>query len=411
VAAVLLTGSFGTARLFTSWRPQLHLLAETSGKNSIIVTGQADLELAANEITKSAFGYAGQKCSAASVVIATSDIHDRLCQLLTDAAAALVPASALDLSAQITPVIDTPSPKLARALSQLDDDEEWLLEPQEVSENLYTPAIKKNVKPGSAAHLTEFFGPVLSMMQAPNLATAISWQNQSEYGLTAGIFSLSESECELWLDQVQAGNLYINRGITGAVVQRQPFGGWKRSSVGPTAKAGGPNYVNTLRHWKPLKEMRASKWSVDEWWLKQGSLALDVTGLASEHNYIRYCKPLDPISVRIDDTTTNEDLALIKYIAKLTKTQLRWSHSSSESIEELVNNASEKVRWLSSEVAPAAELLDRGISLDARPIAQRGDIEAVRWVKEQSVTIAWHRYGNLTLGPKPKVTGLGDGKN
>ncbi len=95
------------------------------------------------------------------------------------------------------------------------------------------------MRPGSWSHLNEWFGPVLGVMSAPDLATATRWQNAVAYGLTAGLHSLSVAECEYWLEHVAAGNLYVNRGTTGAVVNRQPFGGWKRSSVGPTAKAGG----------------------------------------------------------------------------------------------------------------------------------------------------------------------------
>ena len=84
-------------------------------------------------------------------------------------------------------------------------------------------------------------------MRAPDLDEAIDWQNQPAYGLTAGLHALDPAEIAWWRDRVEAGNLYVNRGITGAIVQRQPFGGWKRSVVGPGAKAGGPNYVASLR--------------------------------------------------------------------------------------------------------------------------------------------------------------------
>ncbi len=95
-------------------------------------------------------------------------------------------------------------------------------------------------------------------MVAPDFTTAIKWQNRTDFGLTAGLQSLDEAECELWMDRIQAGNLYVNRGTTGAIVNRQPFGGWRRSSVGPTAKAGGHHYVNSLRRWAPLTDATSS---------------------------------------------------------------------------------------------------------------------------------------------------------
>ena len=85
-------------------------------------------------------------------------------------------------------------------------------------------------------------------MVAPDLETAIEWQNATDFGLTAGIQSLDPKECEFWIENVEAGNLYVNRGVTGAIVNRQPFGGWKKSSVGATAKAGGPNYLLRFVH-------------------------------------------------------------------------------------------------------------------------------------------------------------------
>jgi RHH-type proline utilization regulon transcriptional repressor/proline dehydrogenase/delta 1-pyrroline-5-carboxylate dehydrogenase len=243
-------------------------------------------------------------------------------------------------------------------------------------------------------------------MVAPDLKTAIEWQNATDFGLTAGIHSLDADECALWMDSVEAGNLYINRGITGAIVERQPFGGWKRSAVGATAKAGGANYVNALRNWNPLQSLSAAKWSVDEWWKKVGSQAIDKAGLTVEKNYQRYRRPLHPIIVRIDDTTKNEESALIKYIAQVTGTEVLFSSAGYESIDELVERANYKVRWLSSEVPPRAALLQKGVSLDARPVAQRGDVEAARWLLEQSVAITYHRYGNVNGGPKPACPGL-----
>jgi RHH-type proline utilization regulon transcriptional repressor/proline dehydrogenase/delta 1-pyrroline-5-carboxylate dehydrogenase len=108
---------------------------------------------------------------------------------------------------------------------------------------LWAPGIKWNVGPGGTTHLTEFFGPVLGVMRAESLEQAVALANQTGYGLTSGLESLDRREQEVWKDRVKAGNLYINRGTTGAVVLRQPFGGMAKSALGPGIKAGGPHYV------------------------------------------------------------------------------------------------------------------------------------------------------------------------
>jgi len=308
----------------------------------------------------------------------------------------------------VGPIIRAPEASLNRALTTLDEGESWLVEPQQLDAagQLWRPGVKVGVKPGSWSHQNEWFGPVLALMIAPDFTTAVKWQNATQFGLTAGIHSLDTDECEYWMEHVEAGNLYINRGITGAIVQRQPFGGWKKSSVGSTAKAGGPNYVNTLRDWAPLFDVKAAQWSVDKWWQEVGGVALDKTGLNVEKNYQRYRRPLGPVIVRIDDSTSVADIELIKYIANVTGINVQWSSASSESIEQLLARASFKVRWLSSESAPKSAAMAKGITLDIRPVTQLGDIEAARWLLEQSVAITYHRYGNTNGGPKPRCVGL-----
>ncbi len=260
VDRVILTGSWETAQLFRSWRPDLPLLAETSGKNAMIVMPSADLDLAASDLIKSAFGHAGQKCSAASLAILVGPVarSERFARQLVDAAESLRVGPPSDPLSEVGPVVEVPSGKLQWALTTLEEGEQWLVAPREVdgappeyAGRLWRPGIRVGVRPGSRTHLEEFFGPMLGVMYANSLAEAIELQNAVAYGLTAGLYTQSPADLELWLDQVQAGNLYVNRGITGAIVQRQPFGGWKRSSVGAGTKAGGPNYLVGLGSWRP----------------------------------------------------------------------------------------------------------------------------------------------------------------
>ncbi|MFW0179459.1 bifunctional proline dehydrogenase/L-glutamate gamma-semialdehyde dehydrogenase [Rothia sp. P7208] len=254
VDRLILTGGYETAETFRSWRQDLPLFGETSGKNSIIVTPNADLDLAVKDVVYSAFGHAGQKCSAASTVILVGTVaqSERFKNQLVDAVSSLHVAYPQDIESQMGPIIAPAEGKLLSGLTTLGDGESWLIEPKKLDESgkLWSPGVRVGVKPGSEYHLTEYFGPILGIMVAQTLEEAIELQNATDYGLTAGLHSLDSDELALWLSRVEAGNLYVNRGITGAIVRRQPFGGWKKSTVGSGTKAGGPNYLVALSDWK-----------------------------------------------------------------------------------------------------------------------------------------------------------------
>ncbi|QNV39236.1 bifunctional proline dehydrogenase/L-glutamate gamma-semialdehyde dehydrogenase [Rothia amarae] len=254
VDRLILTGGYETAETFRSWRKDLPLFGETSGKNSIIVTPNADLDLAVKDVVQSAFGHAGQKCSAASTVILVGSVatSKRFHHQLVDAVQSLHVAYPQDIESEMGPVIAPAEGKLLSGLTELDEGEHWVIEPKKLDESgrLWSPGVRAGVKPNSEYHLTEYFGPILGVMTAKTLEEAIELQNATDYGLTAGLHSLDSGELELWLSKVQAGNLYVNRGITGAIVQRQPFGGWKKSTVGSGTKAGGPNYLTALTDWE-----------------------------------------------------------------------------------------------------------------------------------------------------------------
>ena len=251
---VVLTGAWETAKLFTDQKPGLHLMAETSGKNAMVITPNADLDLAAADLAKSAFGHAGQKCSAASLAILVGSVakSKKFLEQLVDAAASM--KVGLEADSSIGALVNPPGGKLLRALTTLEPGESWLLEPKQLDDEGYfwSPGIKLGIKPGSWFHLNECFGPVLGIMSAKNLKQAVEIQNGTDYGLTAGIQSLDPQEQRFWIENVIAGNKYINRGITGAIVKRQPFGGLKRSSVGPGFKAGGDYYLYGFGVWRDL---------------------------------------------------------------------------------------------------------------------------------------------------------------
>ena len=405
IDGVILTGSFDTASLFTSWRPEINLMAETSGKNALLITACADIDAAVKDLVQSAFGHAGQKCSAASIAIVDTTIYNNpsFIRQLKDAVESLHVGAGWDFSTTVGPIIRASENALTRALTQLDAGEEWLVEPKQIDSAglLWRPGVKIGVQAKSWSHRNEWFGPVLAVIEAPDFDTAINMQNDTDFGLTAGIQSLDEKECEEWINRIEAGNLYVNRGITGAIVNRQPFGGWKRSAVGPNAKAGGLNYVNTLRNWPRVTNKEAAIFGVNTWWAKVGSQAIDRSGLIVEKNFQRYRHYLSPIVVVIDESTTQDEKSLIHHISETTGAKVIFTTDLGD-----VKEKYSRVRWFASSKPPIFEEMQKGISVDHRPIAQRGDIETPRWLIEQSVAITYHRYGNPNGGPKPSCSGL-----
>lgn len=247
VNSVILTGSTETGMEMLNARPDIQLAAETGGKNATIVSSMSDRDQAIANIVQSAFSNCGQKCSATSLAILDKELYnDKLFrQQLVDAAQSFSVGSAWDFKNKLATLIKPPSGDLLRGLTELEPGEEWALKPASVDDNPYiwSPGIKWGVQRGSYTHTTEFFGPVLGVMNADDLDEAIDIANEPGYGLTSGLESLDIREQEQWKSRILAGNLYINRGTTGAIVLRQPFGGMRKSAIGAGIKAGGPNYV------------------------------------------------------------------------------------------------------------------------------------------------------------------------
>lgn len=250
VDAVILTGGTETALAMLHARPDMTLLAETGGKNATVVTAMSDREQAIKNILHSAFGHGGQKCSATSLLILEDEVYDdeHFRDMLCDAVESLPVGPAWDRRTRVGPLIRPPSGALARAFAELDEGEEWAVTPRQdrLNPQLWSPGVKWGVGRRSFTHMTELFGPVLAVMRAQDLYHAIELINDTGYGLTAGLESLDDREQRIWQEYVEAGNLYINRPTTGAVVLRQPFGGFGKSAIGPGSKAGGPNYVAQL---------------------------------------------------------------------------------------------------------------------------------------------------------------------
>ncbi|MBG6182526.1 RHH-type proline utilization regulon transcriptional repressor/proline dehydrogenase/delta 1-pyrroline-5-carboxylate dehydrogenase [Arthrobacter sp. CAN_A214] len=452
VDRVILTGGYETAELFRSFREDLPLLAETSGKNSVIVTPSADFDLAAKDVAYSAFGHAGQKCSAASLVILVGSVREsrRFRNQLVDAVTSLKVGYPSDPATQMGPIIEPAGGKLLDGLTTLGEGEMWLVEPRRLDESgrLWSPGVRTGVKRGSTYHLTEYFGPILGVMTAETLEEAIAIQNEVDYGLTAGLHSLNPSEIEAWIDSVQAGNLYVNRSITGAIVQRQPFGGWKKSAVGAGTKAGGPNYLMGLGGWEsrastvsaepvpaaqPLLEAAAS--AAEESGLDDGDLAFlqrsaasdatawasefgtakDVSALSAERNVLRYL-PL-PVTVRLSEGEPVAALLRVLLAAAAAGSEVRIS--SAVELTSAVGTAARLLAvavtvedddsWLASAAqhdagrirliggdASALAVATGGrpdIAVYSHPVTEAGRVELLPFLHEQSVSITAHRFG------------------
>ena len=251
---VILSGGTDTGMKILARRPDVLLTAATGGKNATIVTAMADRGQAMQNVIYSAFGNSGQKCSAASLLILEEEIYrdEHFKEQLVDATRSVAVGSAWDFENKMGPLIRPPSGELERALVKLKPGESWALKPKKINghPHMWTPGIKWDVQPGSTTHQIEFFGPLLGVMPAKNLDHAIALANQTEYGLTAALESLDPREQEQWKAEMLAGNLYINHGTTGATTLRQPFGGMKKSVLGPAIKTGSPNYVSQFMRFK-----------------------------------------------------------------------------------------------------------------------------------------------------------------
>ncbi len=218
-------------------------IIEMGGKNTIIIDNDADLDEAVDAVLYSAFGFAGQKCSAASRLIVMSDVYDKFTARLVDAAQSLTMLSSEHPNAYLGPVIDEEAhQRLLTAISQASELHKILYKSSVPTGGYFVPiTIIGDVKAGDPVAQNEFFGPVIAIIKARDLDEAIVFANSTEYALTGGLFSRSPANIEKTKHELEVGNMYINRGITGAMVDRHPFGGFKMSGIG--SKTGGPDYL------------------------------------------------------------------------------------------------------------------------------------------------------------------------
>jgi RHH-type proline utilization regulon transcriptional repressor/proline dehydrogenase/delta 1-pyrroline-5-carboxylate dehydrogenase len=401
---VVLTGSAHTAALFLSWKPSMALHGETSGKNSMVITAAADVDQALRDLARSAFGHAGQKCSAASLAVVEAPLYDDPAFLarVADVVRSLPVGEATELRSVVGPLIGPPRGPLQRALTTLDEGESWLVEPRHLGGTLWSPGVRRDVRPGSWFHRTECFGPVLGLVRAHDLDHAIEVQNAPAYGLTGGIHSLDPLEVQHWLDRVEVGNAYVNRHITGAVVRRQPFGGWKASSVGPGWKPGGPHHLGSYGTWTPAPDAPPPGDSYARAW-RSFRNPQDPSGLAAESNVLRHV-PVDRIVARVA-TPEDRQLSWLREASRVTGIPLEVSVLGEQTEDDLAA----RLRGMPGTVrlrllAPASDALltaahTSGVAVDRAPVTSVGRSELPHWVREQSISITMHRHGRLLRRP------------
>ncbi|MCR9295688.1 MAG: aldehyde dehydrogenase family protein, partial [bacterium] len=483
IELAILTGGTETALRILESRPELKLLAETGGKNATIVSSLSDRDLAVKNVLHSAFSHSGQKCSATSLLLLEEEVyHDKdFRSALVDAVESMAVGSVWDLKTKMGPLIRPPEGVLARGLKELEPGESWASMPRMLHDNpcLYTPGVKWGVSGGSFTHMTELFGPVLGVMPYRQIDDAIERVHQTGYGLTSGLESLDDREQALWTSRLQAGNLYVNRPTTGAIVLRQPFGGMGKSAFGPGIKAGGPNYVAPLMRFPGLNEaatqedrgqpqtqaaspkmprlpMMSAFWQqlatgrskavrqARDWLTESGWLQLqqamssfdnfasteirashDTLKLLGQDNIRRYL-PMSHVRIRLHESDSWLDLcvraaAIVAVGGRATVSAPRGVHANwiqtledltsdwagdiefiEESDEDLVaavaDDQVDRVRYASRTAVPLAvrKAADQQLIYIAdAPVSPVGRVELLWYVREQSICIDYHRYGNL----------------
>lgn len=451
----ILTGGTDTALQLIESSSDIPLSAETGGKNATIVTAISDRDQAIKNIVHSAFGNTGQKCSATSLLVLLEEVYNdpKFKNTLLDAVRSQKVGSSWELDTKVGPLASVPSGDLAHALDNLEEGEVWAVEPKKNKRNHYllSPSVRWGVKKGDFCFNNELFGPVLSVMKAKNLKEAIQLVNSTGFGLTSGIESLDEREVATWRESINAGNLYINRSTTGAIVNRQPFGGFGKSAFGPGLKAGNLNYVlqfmkheekesketfsstrtsakiSTINHLVSsvcqdefvLNELKELCYSYEKAMDSTFGFEHDPVKLRGEDNILRYL-PVADLCIRIEDndtqftalgrilgayfSKTNPVISISPIATPEVVTSVKDLNSTlckfkliEEAQDKLKNNNYERVLISFEDVTKLLikDLLLAGTHVVIQPPLKEGRIELLHFLKEQTISHAYHRHGNL----------------
>ena len=398
IDTVVLTGAYETAQMFLDWKPQLRLIAETSGKNAIVITAGADLDLAIRDLVRSAFGHAGQKCSAASLAIVEAIAlrrrplpraagrrgaqHPRRPSVRPrhhDGSAHPVTrrASSSARSRNSTPASDgwsNPDP--------LDSDGR-LLESGRPCRR--TAPARGSTAPSASDRCSASCERATSTRRSHYRTTPSS---ASPADSTASTPTRSSTGPNAWRSATSTST----GTSTGAIVRRQPFGGWKHSSVGPGAKTGGPNDILRFVRLQPTETPMPRELDTSV------LAALDPAGLRAEQNTHRY-RPLAKIVARATASTTPAELDILTRAARLTGVTLdiAAAHEPDDSVaRRLPTSGAQRLRTL----GPITDTLARachqaGITIDDTAATNVSRVELPRWMHEQTISRTVHRHGHL----------------
>ncbi len=453
---VILTGGEDTASKMLEARNDLFLSAETGGKDATIVTNMADREQAVKNVCLSAFANSGQKCSATSLLILEEEIYndENFKKALIDTASSMNVGSVWDLQNTIGTLANKVSGNLKQAIDTLEDGEQWALKPSYAKNNPYMlkPAIKWNVKKGSFIHMNELFGPVLAVIKAEDLKDALNIVNSTGYGLTSGIESLDEREISYWKYNIKAGNLYINRGTTGAIVLRQPFGGVGKSAIGAGRKAGFYNYITQFIDFyevsKPIinktyesdllkflskckvisgnkelyEKLETALQSYMQNYENEFSVEKDYANVRGEFNHFKYI-PLQNVLIRVCSDDTLFDILSRILAARISKVSFTVSINNNVDIQEYLEASKEDLFTSNdkimvqndNEMIQTIANFDRIIYSDINKVSKEvfkecantltfivrqkammeGRLELLNYFTEQSISHSYHRYGNI----------------
>jgi len=452
---VILTGGEDTAYKMLETRPDLFLTAETGGKDATIVTNMADREQAVKNVCQSAFSNSGQKCSATSLLVLEDEVYEDkdFRKALIDTASSMSVGSVWDFKNRIGTLANPVSGNLETAINSLEVGEEWALAPSYAEDNnfMLKPAIKWGVKEGNFCHTNELFGPVLAVMRASNLAHAVDIVNSTGYGLTSGIESLDEREVLFWKENLKAGNLYVNRGTTGAIVLRQPFGGLGKSAIGAGRKVGIFNYITQFVDFKEVTAPKTKKkftnsltkliasykdsntnkedfeklelclQSYLENYEDEFSQAKDYCEVRGEDNHFRYL-PLNNVVIRVShDDSIFEAVSRI-LAARVANVHFKVSIEQNDLVKSFLTDASKlftsrdkMIEQTDAEFKKIIKDYDRVIYSNIKkvpkvvfeeasktatfivrqPVMMEGRLELLNYFQEQSISHSYHRYGNI----------------
>ncbi|EDP6889288.1 aldehyde dehydrogenase family protein [Campylobacter upsaliensis] len=453
----ILTGGEDTAYAMLEANPTLLLSAETGGKNATIVSKFADRDSAVKNIIHSAFSNSGQKCSATSLLVLEDEVYEdeEFKKALVDAAASLAVGSPFVFKNKLGALCDKPSEKLTKAINELEAGEEWALKPTFINDNahLMTPGIKYGVKKGAFTHMNELFAPLLSVIRAKDLKEAIELVNATGYGLTAGFESLDEREWEYFHTHIEAGNIYINKPTTGAIVLRQPFGGVKKSAIGFGRKVGIYNYITQFMDIEakadtnlldsPLanaleKLSKASDESIQATlanatlmaksyayhYKHEFSVARDYVNIRGEDNLFSYTR-IKNLAFRVCEQDSLQDIlgviigchtlglsplvsydstqsSIIKELKKICKAVDLGADFVEENEEQFIAKISkfERIRYHAK--ADKNSPLYQATAKEAKIIIRdkpllNGRFELLFYHNEKALSVSYHRYGNLGI--------------